>query len=59
MVHRKSLARNQADDFFNIYRLSKQLLVDPQQSLVFKVWHKGGTGSCLTLCYLMLPPYIV
>lgn len=24
------------------YRLSKQLLVDPQEYLVFKVWHKGG-----------------
>ena len=30
---------------FHISRLSKDLLVDPQQSLVFKVWHKGGMGS--------------
>ncbi|XP_049582446.1 C2 domain-containing protein 3 isoform X2 [Syngnathus scovelli] len=26
-------------------RLSKQLLLDPQQSLVFKVWHKGGAEA--------------
>ncbi|XP_054649779.1 C2 domain-containing protein 3 isoform X3 [Dunckerocampus dactyliophorus] len=26
-------------------RLSKQLLVDPEQSLVFKVWHKGDRGE--------------
>lgn len=25
-----------------LYRLPKQLLVDPQEYLVFKVWHKGG-----------------
>lgn len=35
-------------DLFQIYRLSKQLLVDPQQSFVFKVWHKGGTGGSFT-----------
>lgn len=35
--------------FVWIYRLSNQLLVDPQQSLVFKVWHKGGTGGKLVL----------
>lgn len=23
-------------------RLSKELLLDPQQTLVFKVWHKAG-----------------
>ncbi|XP_061828586.1 C2 domain-containing protein 3 isoform X5 [Nerophis lumbriciformis] len=26
-------------------RLSKQLLIDPEQSLVFKVWHKGSRGE--------------
>ncbi|XP_061536890.1 C2 domain-containing protein 3 isoform X3 [Phycodurus eques] len=26
-------------------RLSKQLLLDPQQSLVFKVWHKGAAEA--------------
>lgn len=30
-------------------RLSKELLLDPQQSLVFKVWHKGGTVCACTL----------
>lgn len=43
----------QADDLHQIHRLSKQLLVDPQQSLVFKVWHKGGTGSSFTdVCHI-------
>ncbi|CAG08978.1 unnamed protein product, partial [Tetraodon nigroviridis] len=31
-------------------RLSKELLVDSQQSLVFKVWHKGGGTSGLDDC---------
>lgn len=38
---------------FRIYRLSKQLLVDPQQSLVFKVWHKGGTGGSFTIWWIL------
>ncbi|KAF3693148.1 C2 domain-containing protein 3 Protein hearty [Channa argus] len=29
--------------------LSNQLLVEPQQSLVFKVWHKGGTPVPITV----------
>lgn len=39
---------------FQISRLSKQLLVDPQQSLVFKVWHKGGTESKFTPRFVLL-----
>lgn len=27
---------------FTFHRLSKELLLDPQQTLVFKVWHKAG-----------------
>uniref|UniRef100_A0A8B9GA96 C2 domain containing 3 centriole elongation regulator n=1 Tax=Amazona collaria TaxID=241587 RepID=A0A8B9GA96_9PSIT len=30
-------------DFQQEARLSKELLLDPQQTLVFKVWHKAGT----------------
>lgn len=32
---------------FFVLRLSKELLLDPQQSLVFKVWHKGGNGIAI------------
>lgn len=38
---------------FLVFRLSKELLLDPQQSLVFKVWHKGGKDTLwcsATLC---------
>lgn len=45
------IIKYQTDDFLNIHRLSNQLLVDPQQSLVFKVWHKGGTGSSFSSCF--------
>ncbi|XP_074535960.1 C2 domain-containing protein 3 isoform X2 [Halichoeres trimaculatus] len=39
-------------------RLSKQLLVDPQQSLVFKVWHKGDTERVLGFASVDLSPLI-
>ncbi|XP_041661864.1 C2 domain-containing protein 3 isoform X3 [Cheilinus undulatus] len=39
-------------------RLSKQLLVDPQQSLVFKVWHKGETERVLGFASVDLSPLI-
>uniref|UniRef100_A0A8C3U2N8 C2 domain containing 3 centriole elongation regulator n=1 Tax=Catharus ustulatus TaxID=91951 RepID=A0A8C3U2N8_CATUS len=32
-------------DFQQQARLSKELLVDPQQTLVFKVWHKAGKSE--------------
>ncbi|KAJ3590477.1 hypothetical protein NHX12_008428 [Muraenolepis orangiensis] len=43
-------------------RLSKQLLVDPLQSLVFKVWHKGDTErvigfASVDLCPLLSPGF--
>ena len=30
-------------------RLSKELLLDPQQTLVFKVWHKAGRVCSVVL----------
>ncbi|XP_042342657.1 C2 domain-containing protein 3 [Plectropomus leopardus] len=39
-------------------RLSKQLLVDPQQSLVFKVWHKGETERVIGFASVDLSPLI-
>uniref|UniRef100_UPI0037E96D9D C2 domain-containing protein 3 n=1 Tax=Semicossyphus pulcher TaxID=241346 RepID=UPI0037E96D9D len=39
-------------------RLSKQLLVDPQQSLVFKVWHKGETERVLGFASVDLSPLL-
>ncbi|XP_068441381.1 C2 domain-containing protein 3 isoform X2 [Clinocottus analis] len=39
-------------------RLSKQLLVDPQQSLVFKVWHKGGTERVVGFASVDLSPLV-
>lgn len=37
------------------FRLSKELLLDPQQCLVFKVWHKGGNG--IAIIHESLAPY--
>ncbi|KAM8853579.1 C2 domain-containing protein 3 isoform 1-T2 [Synchiropus picturatus] len=39
-------------------RLSKQLLVDPQQSLVFKVWHKGETERVIGFASVDLSPLL-
>ncbi|XP_034720031.1 C2 domain-containing protein 3 isoform X3 [Etheostoma cragini] len=39
-------------------RLSKQLLVDPQQSLVFKVWHKGETERVIGFSSVDLSPLV-
>uniref|UniRef100_A0A8D2ZTY0 C2 domain containing 3 centriole elongation regulator n=1 Tax=Scophthalmus maximus TaxID=52904 RepID=A0A8D2ZTY0_SCOMX len=39
-------------------RLSKQLLVDPQQSLVFKVWHKGEMERVLGFASVDLSPLL-
>ncbi|KAM6988093.1 C2 domain-containing protein 3 isoform 2-T2 [Tautogolabrus adspersus] len=39
-------------------RLSKQLLVDPQQSLVFKVWHKGEMERVLGFAPVDLSPLL-
>ncbi|KAM7399107.1 hypothetical protein PAMP_018399 [Pampus punctatissimus] len=39
-------------------RLSKQLLVDPHQSLVFKVWHKGEMERVLGFASVDLSPLL-
>ncbi|KAM9801687.1 C2 domain-containing protein 3 [Neosynchiropus ocellatus] len=39
-------------------RLSKQLLVDPQQSLVFKVWHRGDTARVIGFASVDLSPLL-
>ncbi|KAM4627594.1 C2 domain-containing protein 3 [Polymixia lowei] len=39
-------------------RLSKQLLVDPQQSLVFKVWHKGDMERVIGFASVDLCPLL-
>ncbi|XP_062275677.1 C2 domain-containing protein 3 isoform X3 [Scomber scombrus] len=39
-------------------RLSKQLLVDPQQYLVFKVWHKGEMERVLGFASVDLSPLL-
>lgn len=39
-------------------RLSKQLLVDPQQHLVFKVWHKGEMERVLGFASVDLSPLL-
>ncbi|GLD53443.1 C2 domain-containing protein 3 [Lates japonicus] len=39
-------------------RLSKELLIDPQQSLVFKVWHKGETERVLGFASVDLSPLL-
>ncbi|XP_047449775.1 C2 domain-containing protein 3 isoform X2 [Mugil cephalus] len=39
-------------------RLSKQLLVDPQQSLVFKVWHKGEIERVIGFASVDLSPLL-
>ncbi|XP_036415045.1 C2 domain-containing protein 3 isoform X2 [Colossoma macropomum] len=39
-------------------RLSKELLVDPQQSLVFKVWHKGDMERVIGFASVDLSPLL-
>ncbi|XP_061575633.1 C2 domain-containing protein 3 [Cololabis saira] len=39
-------------------RLSKELLVDPQQSLVFKVWHKGEMERVIGFASVDLSPLL-
>ncbi|KAM9441766.1 C2 domain-containing protein 3 isoform 3-T3 [Salvelinus alpinus] len=39
-------------------RLSKQLLLDPQQSLVFKVWHKGDVERVIGFASVDLSPLL-
>ncbi|XP_041919143.1 C2 domain-containing protein 3 [Alosa sapidissima] len=39
-------------------RLSKQLLLDPQQSLVFKVWHKGDVERVIGFATVDLSPLL-
>ncbi|KAM3616832.1 uncharacterized protein V6R79_024159 [Siganus canaliculatus] len=39
-------------------RLSNQLLVDPQQSLVFKVWHKGDLDRVIGFASVDLSPLV-
>nr|XP_046245495.1 C2 domain-containing protein 3 isoform X2 [Scatophagus argus] len=39
-------------------RLSKELLIDPQQSLVFKVWHKGEMERVIGFASVDLSPLI-
>ncbi|XP_041850756.1 C2 domain-containing protein 3 isoform X2 [Melanotaenia boesemani] len=39
-------------------RLSKELLVDPQQSLVFKVWHKGELERVIGFASVDLSPLL-
>ncbi|KAI7800624.1 C2 domain-containing protein 3 isoform X2 [Triplophysa rosa] len=39
-------------------RLSKQLLVDPHQSLVFKVWHKGEVERVIGFASVDLSPLL-
>ncbi|XP_029027492.1 C2 domain-containing protein 3 isoform X2 [Betta splendens] len=39
-------------------RLLNQLLIDPQQSLVFKVWHKGDTERVLGFASVDLSPLL-
>uniref|UniRef100_A0A3B4U809 C2 domain containing 3 centriole elongation regulator n=1 Tax=Seriola dumerili TaxID=41447 RepID=A0A3B4U809_SERDU len=39
-------------------RLSKQILVEPQQSLVFKVWHKGEIERVLGFASVDLSPLL-
>ncbi|XP_050921333.1 LOW QUALITY PROTEIN: C2 domain-containing protein 3 [Lates calcarifer] len=39
-------------------RLSKELLIDPQQSLVFKVWHKGEIERVLGFASVDLSPLL-
>lgn len=48
----KFTTQYQSDVVFKISRLSKELLIDPQQSLVFKVWHKGGMEGSFGLWFV-------
>uniref|UniRef100_A0A3Q1INX8 C2 domain-containing protein n=1 Tax=Anabas testudineus TaxID=64144 RepID=A0A3Q1INX8_ANATE len=45
-------------DYQHECRLSNQLLVDPQQSLVFKVWHKGEMERVLGFASVDLTPLL-
>ncbi|XP_056138770.1 C2 domain-containing protein 3 [Lampris incognitus] len=40
-------------------RLSKELLVDPQQKLVFKVWHKGDMDRVIGFAAVDLSPLLL
>uniref|UniRef100_A0A8C2W005 C2 domain-containing protein 3 n=1 Tax=Chinchilla lanigera TaxID=34839 RepID=A0A8C2W005_CHILA len=39
-------------------RLSKELLLDPQQTLVFKIWHKGGEERVIGFASVDLSPLL-
>uniref|UniRef100_A0A8C1Z2X9 C2 domain containing 3 centriole elongation regulator n=1 Tax=Cyprinus carpio TaxID=7962 RepID=A0A8C1Z2X9_CYPCA len=43
---------------FFVFRLSKELLLDPQQSLVFKVWHKGEVERVIGFVSVDLSPLL-
>ncbi|NWI55393.1 C2CD3 protein, partial [Calyptomena viridis] len=45
-------------DFQEQARLSKELLLDPQQTLVFKVWHKGETERVIGFASVDLSPLL-
>ncbi|KAK1786009.1 hypothetical protein P4O66_017564, partial [Electrophorus voltai] len=44
--------------FFVCCRLSKELLVDPQQLLVFKVWHRGDVERVIGFASVDLSPLL-
>ncbi|NXY19323.1 C2CD3 protein, partial [Atrichornis clamosus] len=45
-------------DFQQQARLSKELLLDPQQTLVFKVWHKGESERVIGFASVDLSPLL-
>ncbi|XP_059672424.1 C2 domain-containing protein 3 [Gavia stellata] len=45
-------------DFQQQARLSKELLLDPQQTLVFKVWHKADTERVIGFASVDLSPLL-
>ncbi|XP_040515512.1 C2 domain-containing protein 3 isoform X7 [Gallus gallus] len=45
-------------DFQQQVRLSKELLLDPQQTLVFKVWHKAETERVIGFASVDLSPLL-
>lgn len=45
-------------DYQHECRLSKELLLDPQQSLVFKVWHKGEMERAIGFASVDLTPLL-
>ncbi|KFO92990.1 C2 domain-containing protein 3, partial [Buceros rhinoceros silvestris] len=45
-------------DFQHQARLSKELLLDPQQTLVFKVWHKAETERVIGFASVDLSPLL-